>query len=100
MKPDFGNYLTRPRGEYTLKLEQVEGDDQVWVVWLLPSNEQLRSRGFELDETNAKPCVIMTLDARNGRFSIHPFYTAANEDCRTSTTLSARDNHLGRFSGR
>jgi hypothetical protein len=21
-------------------------------------------------------------------------------DCRTSTTLSARDNHLGRFSGR
>lgn len=80
MKPDFGNPLTRPRGEYTLKLEQVDGDDQVWVVWLLPSNEQLRSRGFVLDETNANPCVIMTLDARNARFSIHPFYTAPNED--------------------
>jgi hypothetical protein len=23
-----------------------------------------------------------------------------DDDCRTSTTLSARDNHLGRFSGR
>jgi len=23
-----------------------------------------------------------------------------SRDCRTSTTLSARDNHLGRFSGR
>lgn len=80
MKPDFGNPLTRPRGEYSLKVEQVPGDDQVWVVWLLPSNEQLKSRGFALDETNASPCVIMTLDARNARFMIHPFYTAPNDD--------------------
>ena len=80
MKPDFGNPLTRPRGEYSLRVEQVPGDDQVWVVWLLPSNEQLKSRGFALDETNASPCVVMTLDARNARFMIHPFYTAPNED--------------------
>lgn len=80
MKPDFGNPLTRPRGEYSLKVEQVAGDDHVWVVWLLPSNEQLKSRGFALDESNASPCVIMTLDARNARFMIHPFYTALDQD--------------------
>lgn len=46
MKPDFGNPLTRPRGEYSLKVEKVAGNHQVWAVWLLPSNEQLKSRGF------------------------------------------------------
>ena len=80
MTPNFGNPLTRPRGEYSLRVEQVKGDDHLWVVWLLPSNEQLKSRGFALDETNASPCVIMTLDARNARFMIHPFYTAPNDD--------------------
>ncbi len=89
MTPNFGNPLTRPRGEYSLKVEQVKGDDQLWVVWLLPSNEQLKSRGFALDETNASPCVIMTLDARNARFMIHPFYTAPNDDG------SYTDNPLG-----
>lgn len=52
MKPDFGNLLTRPRGEYSLTVEQVAGDDQVWVVWLLPSNEQLKSRGFAGTKTS------------------------------------------------
>ncbi len=80
MMPNFGNPLTRPRGEYSLKVEQVKDDEHLWVVWLLPSNEQLKSQGFALDETNANPCVIMTLDARNARFMIHPFYTAPNDD--------------------
>jgi hypothetical protein len=75
-------------------------------------NGRLPRRGQIGDQTADPPCRIAGIARKPARDETWQrqerrdvqdrlaFLIAAKFMCRTSTTLSARDNHLGRFSGR
>jgi len=76
--------MDRLRGEFTLTIKKEKSlrDDKHdgWEVWLLPSNEQLKARGYQADNFNIGPELLMTFEPWIKRFTIHPFYTAPELD--------------------
>ncbi|WP_339695799.1 hypothetical protein [Celeribacter baekdonensis] len=76
--------MDRLRGEFTLTIKKEKSlrDDQhnAWEVWLLPSTEQLKARGYQADNFNIGPEHLMTFEPWIKRFTIHPFYTAPELD--------------------